>query len=67
LSRDKPDGRDEHADVRRLQRGQRPKHLLLALETGHFTVPARGLVDYEIAAIDATWSGLCFARRKAKS
>ena len=26
---------------------------------------ARGLVDYKIAAIDATWSGLCFARRKA--
>jgi hypothetical protein len=23
-----------------------------------------GLVDYKIAAIDATWSGLCFARRK---
>jgi CheY-like chemotaxis protein len=28
---------------------------------------ARGLVDYKIAAIDATWSGLCFARRRAKS
>jgi CheY-like chemotaxis protein len=28
---------------------------------------ARGLVDYKIAAIDATWSGLCFARRKRKS
>jgi CheY-like chemotaxis protein len=28
---------------------------------------ARGLVDYKIAAIDATWSGLCFARRKPKS
>lgn len=27
---------------------------------------ARGLVDYKIAAIDATWSGLCFARRKVK-
>jgi CheY-like chemotaxis protein len=27
---------------------------------------AAGLVDYKIAAIDATWSGLCFARRKAK-
>jgi CheY-like chemotaxis protein len=27
---------------------------------------ARGLVDYKIAAIDETWSGLCFARRKAK-
>jgi CheY-like chemotaxis protein len=27
---------------------------------------ARGLVDYKIAAVDATWSGLCFARRKAK-
>jgi hypothetical protein len=26
-----------------------------------------GLVDYKIAAIDATWSGLCFARRKKKS
>jgi CheY-like chemotaxis protein len=26
---------------------------------------ARGLVDYKIAAIDETWSGLCFARRKA--
>jgi len=23
-----------------------------------------GLVDYKIASIDATWSGLCFARRK---
>jgi len=23
-----------------------------------------GLVDYKVAAIDATWSGLCFARRK---
>ena len=28
---------------------------------------ASGLVDYKIAAIDATWSGLCFARRKAKT
>jgi len=28
---------------------------------------AAGLVDYKIAAIDATWSGLCFARRKVKS
>jgi CheY-like chemotaxis protein len=27
---------------------------------------AAGLVDYKIAAIDATWSGLCFARRRAK-
>jgi CheY-like chemotaxis protein len=27
---------------------------------------ARGLVDYKIAAIDATWSGLCFARRKTR-
>lgn len=27
---------------------------------------AAGLVDYKIAAIDATWSGLCFARRKKK-
>jgi CheY-like chemotaxis protein len=26
---------------------------------------ARALVDYKIAAIDATWAGLCFARRKA--
>lgn len=26
---------------------------------------AAGLVDYKIAAIDATWSGLCFARRRA--
>jgi hypothetical protein len=25
-----------------------------------------GLVDYKVAAIDATWSGLCFARRKVK-
>jgi CheY-like chemotaxis protein len=25
---------------------------------------ASGLVDYKIAAIDETWSGLCFARRK---
>jgi CheY-like chemotaxis protein len=24
----------------------------------------RGLVDYKIAAIDETWSGLCFARRR---
>ena len=24
---------------------------------------SRGLVDYKIAAIDSTWSGLCFARR----
>jgi hypothetical protein len=24
-----------------------------------------GLVDYKIAAIDATWSGLCFARRRS--
>jgi CheY-like chemotaxis protein len=28
---------------------------------------ARGLVDYKIAAIDTTWSGLCFARRRARS
>jgi CheY-like chemotaxis protein len=27
---------------------------------------AAGLVDYKIAAIDETWSGLCFARRKKK-
>lgn len=25
---------------------------------------ARGWVDYKVCAIDATWSGLCFARRK---
>ena len=25
-----------------------------------------GLVDYKVAAIDATWSGLCFARRKKR-
>ena len=24
------------------------------------------LVDYKIGAIDGTWSGLCFARRRAK-
>ena len=28
---------------------------------------AAGLVDYKVAAIDAVWSGLCFARRKARS
>lgn len=28
---------------------------------------ANGLVDYKVCAIDATWSGLKFARRKAKS
>jgi hypothetical protein len=28
---------------------------------------AASLVDYKVAAIDATWSGLCFARRKAKT
>ena len=27
---------------------------------------AAGLVDYKVCAIDATWSGLCFARRKRK-
>jgi CheY-like chemotaxis protein len=27
---------------------------------------ARGVVDYKIAAIDPTWSGLCFARRKKR-
>jgi hypothetical protein len=27
---------------------------------------ARGLVDYKIAAIDETWSGLCFARRRTR-
>jgi CheY-like chemotaxis protein len=26
---------------------------------------ASGFVDYKIAALDATWSGLCFARRRA--
>lgn len=26
---------------------------------------ARGFVDYKICAVDATWSGLCFARRVA--
>jgi hypothetical protein len=25
---------------------------------------AHGFVDYKISAIDATWSGLCFARRR---
>ena len=25
---------------------------------------ATGLVDFKIAAIDATWSGLCFTKRK---
>lgn len=29
------------------------------------TAMARGLVDYKVAAIDATWSGLRFARRRA--
>jgi hypothetical protein len=28
---------------------------------------AIGLVDYKIAAIDATWTGLCFTRRKSKA
>ena len=27
---------------------------------------AHGFVDYKIASIDATWSGLCFARRGGK-
>ena len=27
---------------------------------------AAGLVDYKVAAIDAIWSGLCFARRKGR-
>ncbi len=27
----------------------------------------RGFVDYKIAAIDATWSALCFARRESES
>jgi CheY-like chemotaxis protein len=27
---------------------------------------ARGLVDYKVVAVDETWSGLCFARRKAR-
>jgi len=26
----------------------------------------RGLVDFKICAVDATWSGLCFVRRAAK-
>lgn len=26
---------------------------------------AAGLVDYKVCAVDATWSGLCFARRKS--
>jgi hypothetical protein len=26
---------------------------------------ANGIVDYKICAIDATWSGLCFAKRRA--
>jgi len=30
------------------------------------TALAAGLVDYKVCAIDATWSGLKFARRKAK-
>ena len=25
-----------------------------------------GLVDYKVSATDATWSGLCFARRQPK-
>jgi hypothetical protein len=29
----------------------------------HFGLSA-GLVDFKISAIDATWSGLCFARRR---
>lgn len=28
---------------------------------------AAGLVDYKVAAIDATWAGLCFARRKVST
>jgi hypothetical protein len=28
---------------------------------------ARGFVDYKISAIDVTWSGLCFARRRPDS
>ena len=28
---------------------------------------AIGLVDYKVAAIDATWTGLCFTRRKTKT
>jgi hypothetical protein len=27
---------------------------------------AAGLVDYKVAALDATWSGLCFARRRVR-
>lgn len=35
------------------------------LEVREFGLTA-GLVDYKIAAIDATWSGLCFARRRPR-
>ena len=42
----------------------------LARDLGEGEVRGHGLaarlVDYKIAAIDATWSGLCFARRKAR-
>jgi CheY-like chemotaxis protein len=42
----------------------------LATDLGQAEVRAfglgSGLVDYKIAAIDATWSGLCFARRRKK-
>ena len=27
---------------------------------------ALGLVDYKVCAVDATWTGLCFARRRNK-
>jgi len=27
---------------------------------------ARGFVDYKVCAVDSTWSGLCFTRRKAE-
>ena len=33
-------------------------------ERGSTTGLASGLVDFKICAIDATWSGLCFTRRK---
>ncbi len=42
----------------------------VASDLGEKDVRAFGLaarfVDYKIAAIDATWSGLCFARRRAR-
>ena len=39
----------------------------LSEQTVRETGLAAGLVDYKICAIDATWSGLLFARRKTKS